>query len=398
MKIALVNNFFLPRISGSAHLTKVLASNLASLGHDVLVITSDQGSTTGLEEFDGYSVLRLKCRELPQTRLSMRYDVNFAFSRKNYRILSQALQDFKPDIIHQHGQFFDLTWMTSIWARKHKVPVVLTVHTPLIHPGRLLASLFWIADEILVRPFLALGRGKVLVVDKFMRNYVSKRYHLKFSEINVIPLAIDVEKFHYRSNSVVREKYELGDDPVILSIGHVIPLRNRIALVEAMPIILKRHPRTKVLIVGDLLDSAFVELAKELNVEGALKLIGPIPHDQISDFFAAATLESHDLQGFGLGTSTLEVMASEVPVVAVVEGDNFPGIEFVDGRDIVMAPIGNTRVLAEKICDLIDDPEAARKVGMGERKFVEENLSSGRIVEKHLKLYQQLVDENSRNS
>ena len=91
-------------------------------------------------------------------------------------------------------------------------------------------------------------------------------------------------------------------------------------------------------------------------------------------------------------------MASEVPVVAVVEGDNFPGIEFVDGRDIVMAPIGNTRVLAEKICDLIDDPEAARKVGMGERKFVEENLSSGRIVEKHLQLYQQLVDENSRNS
>ena len=37
----------------------------------------------------------------------------------------------------------------------------------------------------------------------------------------------------------------LGDVPLILSLGHVIPLRDRLALVEALPTILAKHPDTK---------------------------------------------------------------------------------------------------------------------------------------------------------
>jgi 1,2-diacylglycerol 3-alpha-glucosyltransferase len=391
LRIALVNNFFLPRLSGSAHLTKVLASKFAELGHEVLVITSAQDSPVGFEDLDGYRILRLKCRELPETRLSMRYDVNFAFSLKNYRIISKELDEFRPDVLHQHGQFFDLTWMTSIWSQRNKIPLVLTVHTPLIHPSTLLGGIFWIADQLIVRPFLALNPRTVLVVDRFMRNYVSRRYRLRDSEIINIPLAIDVEKFYRRSNSSVRDKYKLGADPIILSIGHVIPLRNRIALVEAMPEILQRHPSVKVLIVGDILDERFVERAKELGVFGALRLIGPVPHDEISDFFAVANVEVHDLQGYGLGTSTLEVMASEVPVVAVVKEDNFPGISFVNKRDLVMVGLDDTAALANAVCSLIEDPEFARQIGSGARKFIEENLSSTRIAKSHLELYESLI-------
>ena len=391
MRIVLINNFFLPRISGSAHLTSLLASNYASQGHEVLVVTSAQKADPGLEEFDGYQILRLKCRELPQTRLSMRYDVNFAASFPNYRVLSEVLRNFSPDILHQHGQFFDLTWMTSYWAKRAKVPVVLTVHTPLIHPSRLLGGVFWLADQLIVRPLLLLGKSKIVVVDKFMRNYVSRRYKLNHSEIQVIPLAIDVEKFHHRSNRVVRDKYGLGDSPIILSIGHVIPLRNRIPLVESLPEVVIRHPDVKVLILGEILDESFLKLAADLGVEDVLELIGSVPHDEIGDYFASATLESHDLQGYGLGTSTLEVMASEVPVVAVVEQDNFPGIEFVDKRDIVMVPLGDPRVLADEICNLIENPRLSRQIGAEGRRFIEKNLRSQVIVEQHLEMYRNLI-------
>ena len=37
MRIAMVNNFFLPRPSGSVHMTEGLAKGLAARGHDVLV-------------------------------------------------------------------------------------------------------------------------------------------------------------------------------------------------------------------------------------------------------------------------------------------------------------------------------------------------------------------------
>ena len=84
-------------------------------------------------------------------------------------------------------------------------------------------------------------------------------------------------------------------------------------------------------------------------------------------------------------------MASEVPVVAVVEQDNFPGIEFVDKRDIVMVPLGDPRVLADEICNLIENPRLSRQIGAEGRRFIEKNLRSQVIVEQHLEMYRNLI-------
>ena len=133
MRIALVNNFFLPRTSGSAHITADLARELAARGHSVLVVTSAYAEEPEDEHQDGYRIVRLPSWSLPQLKLAMNYDVSFAMSPRNYGRLARLLDDFAPDIVHQHGQFFDLTWMSAIWARRRGVSTVLTVHTPLIH-------------------------------------------------------------------------------------------------------------------------------------------------------------------------------------------------------------------------------------------------------------------------
>ena len=50
--------------------------------------------------------------------------------------MASLLEAFAPDVLHQHGQFFDLTWLTGWWARRHDVPVLLSVHTRLENPSR----------------------------------------------------------------------------------------------------------------------------------------------------------------------------------------------------------------------------------------------------------------------
>ena len=42
MKIAVVNNFFPPRVGGSAHLSSSLATAYAAAGHDVRVLTASR--------------------------------------------------------------------------------------------------------------------------------------------------------------------------------------------------------------------------------------------------------------------------------------------------------------------------------------------------------------------
>jgi len=134
MRIAVINSYFPPRAGGSAHLSEAIARHCVEAGHEVLVITSAFPDASQEEVIDGVRVVRLSSFA-PQSRLAFNYDIPFAISRRNYRKMSALLSDFRPDVIHQHGQFFDLTWMSTFWARRHATPVVLSVHTRLISPS-----------------------------------------------------------------------------------------------------------------------------------------------------------------------------------------------------------------------------------------------------------------------
>jgi len=397
MRIALVNNFFLPRTSGSAHLTEGLARQFAADGHEVLVITAAQNAPVGEEWRDGYRVVRLKCWEMPETKLSMRYDVNFVASPRNIKRVFKLLDDFAPDVVHQHGQFFDLTWITALWCRRRKVPSALTVHTPLIHPSQPFKSLLWLGDEILSRFFLALGTARVIVVDRFMRDYVAKRYGLNDSEITVIPLGIDADKFVVEATKNVRKELGLATQAIVLSIGHVIPLRNRLGLIEALPEIVARHQDVRVVVAGNVLDDRFLVRAKELGVEENVMAVGVVPHAEVPSYFAAANVECHDLQGLGLGTSTLEVMAAGVPVVAVVRPDNFPGIDFEDGRDIAMVDVDNPGQLAEAINRILADDAFAEALGRGGQQFIRQHFLLEVVARRHISFFEVLDGEFTKD-
>ena len=59
-------------------------------------------------------------RRFPQTRLSVSFDIAFTMRPSRPRRLRELLDEFQPDVIHQHGQFFDLTWATGRYARRHR--------------------------------------------------------------------------------------------------------------------------------------------------------------------------------------------------------------------------------------------------------------------------------------
>lgn len=391
MRIALVNNFFVPRTSGSAHLTHDLAQNLAAKGHEVLVVTADYGDAPEEERRDGYRVVRLPSWSLPKLKLAMNYDVTFTMSPRNYRRLARILDDFRPDVVHQHGQFFDLTWMSAIWARRRGIPTVLTVHTPLIHTVPAYRLALWAADMLLPRPLIRIGSPHVVTCDAFMRSYVRGRYRPPEERLHSIPLGIDANRLRGADGTAVRAQLGLGNRPVVLSIGHVIPLRDRLALVRAMPNLVEKRPDIAVVVVGTVYDDRFLRLADELGVRDNLIVTGGVARDAVPDYVAAADVEGHDLQGYGLGTASLEVMAAGVPIVSVVRPDNFPGIRLQSWHNIVIVPPDDERSLAEAIIRLLEDREVARSVADGQRKLIVDHFSVDAVTDRHLDLYAALV-------
>ena len=372
-----------------------LARHVAAAGHEVLVVTAAYRDAPAEEERDGLRIVRLPSVALT-SKVAFNYDVLFTASPKNVRRLFGLLDAFDPDVVHQHGQFFDLTWMSSIWARRRRVPTVLTVHTRFQSPFRIHAAAMWIADYVVVRPFVRLGHPYVVPVDVFVRDYVKARFGIRSDRMIDIPVGIESGRFSAVDRSVIRQRLGIGDRPMVLSVGHVIPLRDRLALVEAMPKLLARYPDLVVVVVGKIYDERFVHRASALGVDYALITTGQVPKDEVPLYAAAADVEGHDLQGIGFGTASLEMLAAGIPVVSVVRADNYPTAHFVDGQHLILAASSEPDVLASAILRLIDDPELRKRVGTGGRHLVEEQFSMESVTARYLELYQRAVNA-SRN-
>ena len=391
MRVAVVNSFFPPRAGGSAHMSDALAKQVAAAGHEVLLITAAYRDAPDDEERDGFRIIRLPSAALT-SKLAFNYDLLFTASPRNARRLFKILDDFRPDVVHEHGQFFDLTWMSTLWARRRRVPRVLTVHTILRSPFKWHDALMAVADYTLVRPFVRIGDPYVVAVDVFVQEYVAQRYGIHGDHLVDIPVGIEADRFLTTDGRAVREKLGIGERPMVLSVGHVIPLRDRLALVEAMPNLLRAVPDLVVVVVGKIYDDRFLQRARELGVDHALIAVGEVTKDEVPQYAAAADVEGHDLQGIGFGTASLEMLAAGVPVVSVVRADNYPTAHFVDGEHLVLAESSDPDVLAPAILRLIDDPELRKRLAVGGRRLIEEEFTVEMVAARYIELYEHAIE------
>ncbi len=391
MRIVVVNNFFPPRVGGSSHLSDALARGYAGQGHDVLVLTAAYEDAPAEEERDGLRIVRLPAAMIPKTRLSVSFDIAFTLRRGAYRRVARLLDDFGPDVVHQHGQFFDLTWLTGEWARRRPVPVLLSIHTRLENPSAHYHGVFRLLDAAIVRMAMRRFRPALVVMDTQMDEYIKERYSGAYSALEYIPVGVDAEWVAGGDGARVRVRHDLGEAPLVLSLGHVIPLRDRLLLVEALPTLLARHPHAKILVVGTVYYDVFEERARELGVSHAVIAVGPVPKSEIPDYLSAADIETHDLQGYGLGTASLESMAAGVSTVVAVRADNFPGIALVDGQNVVLTPVGDAEALGGRLADLLDDPEWRARLGAAEQQLVREHFSIDVVLRQHLEVLERLA-------
>jgi glycosyltransferase involved in cell wall biosynthesis len=231
MRIVVVNNFFPPRVGGSSHLSDALAKGYAARDHEVLVVTAAYGDAPARAERDGVRIVRLPAVMLPETRFAVSFDLSFATRPTLDRDLGRLLDEFRPDVVHQHGQFMDLTWASGRYARRRGIPALLSVHTRLENPAALYRHTFRTLDATMVAPRLRRYRPRIVVMDAHMRDYITSRYRGGYRDLVPIPVGVDPGWVRGGDPERGRQIAGVGDAPILLSVGHVIPLRDRVGLV-----------------------------------------------------------------------------------------------------------------------------------------------------------------------
>lgn len=391
MRIVVVNSFFPPRTTGSAHFSFDVAREYVRCGHDVMVITTAMDGAPDDEQMEGIRVVRVPARTITPGSLAFNYALPFAIRPGAVRRIGLLFDDFEPNVVHQNGQFFDLTFITTWVAWRRRIPRVLTIHTPLVHTQPVLRAFISAVDRTALRALNSLGRPLLVGVDRFSCEIAQRRYRPRRGPVRFVPATLRVDEFGTGDGGRVRQELGLGDDPVLLSFGHVIPIRNRVALVRALPMIATEFPGVKLVVVGEVYDTEYQRVAAQLGVSDHVITTGRVPHADVGDYLAAATVESHDIAIHGLGITTMEVMAARVPVFASVRRDVFPGIDLDDWPELQIVESAEPEMIAATICALLRSPELRCAVAERQYEFVSTYFRSEAVAARYLDVFDELI-------
>jgi len=151
-------------------------------------------------------------------------------------------------------------------------------------------------------------------------------------------------------------------------------------------LILEKHPALKLVVVGTPFDTRFLELAEDLGVRDRIILTGPVRHEEISDFLAIADVEAHDLDGRGLGITSIEAMDAGVPIVAWVNQTMPPHDQLLKYDSLALLDDGDPETIASMIDKLLTDKGFRELVVSTQRNVVREIFSEETATSRYLNL------------
>jgi len=345
--------------STSIH-TKRWVDYFCGAGHDISIITLGKKRAT-----------------LPNIRHLANFD-GFYYSSVSFlpiliktRRIIRALQ---PDIVHGHF-IHQYGWLAAL-SGYH--PLVLTAwgtdilklpHASRTGIGRKLtgyalkkADLMTATSEYLKSGMVDLGADP----DKIQ---------VFFWGVDTAKFRPDVDTTNVRRELNIRE-----EQPVILSNRNFLPLYNNDIVIDAMPLILRQFPEAVLILqnAGGYLEDDLKQRARDKGVASSVIFLPQYPHEDLPPLYALADVYV-SVPSWDAGPVSLkEAMASHAaPVISAVPGPMEWVQDNINGR---VVPVRNTGLLAEAVCDLLNDPGKQGVFNRLNRKKIETQAEHDQIM------------------
>jgi D-inositol-3-phosphate glycosyltransferase len=192
-------------------------------------------------------------------------------------------------------------------------------------------------------------------------------YGAQRARTSMIPCGVNLALFRPGDRAEARRRLGLPPDaPIVLSVGRFAPLKGLESLIRAVALLRPRWPRLELLVVGG--DgpqapgtAALTDLARQLEVSSAVRLVGRVVQGDLPDYYCAAdmlALPSH-YESFGL--VVLEALACGTPVAATAVGVVPEVVQEGLNGTILAAP--DAPAVAQGLVRLLLTPSRARPAG-----------------------------------
>lgn len=356
-RIVLLSGAF--QVRGSSAYTLTLAERLKAAGLQVHVLCSDASAVSHARR-ENLGIREVRNLDVP------------IWNRVVLEGVKRQLDDLKPRLIHVQSR--DVLSQGAWLAKALECPFILTLHDYLDARERFRFDLEW-------------GR-RIIAVSDSVKSELVARTNLAPELVSVIHTGVDVD-FDTESLQV------LGGDhvPVVGTASPLEVVKGLHFFLGAAQRVLASGREVQFLIAGAGPEEHNLRrLARTLEIQQNVTFMPNLWDFSVSlaamDIFCLPSLRQ------GLGTIMFQAMALGKPVIATSVG----GVHSVvrDNENALVVLPSNSTHLAERIIELLDDPERARAIGMAGRQTILDNFRSERMIDETMQLYEEVIREQAQ--
>lgn len=293
----------------------------------------------------------------------------------------------RPDVLHSHCLWPDVSARLFHNGNQY-VPLVTTIHDIRdVTPSSFLQEAWRTMRERQTRSFVS-----AFVLNSRAMREAFDRYKVDDEKIHLIPMGVDaIQSFPVSGPKRARFRALLGveeDTPIIVSSNILEEDSGHLDLVDAMPRILKTHPRVRLFLIGEgPMESVLKQRAEQLGIADSVRVIGKLS-EILSRIYSTADIVVNAAREPGFALDIAEAQASGTPVVATAVGANLELIK--DAETGLLVPPADPDALADAIEHLLNDPDGRRDMGHAAREYILTAYELGRTATAYTELWRQL--------
>jgi len=236
---------------------------------------------------------------------------------------------------------------------------------------------------------------RVLAVSEEVKKFCIDADRIDPNKISVVYNGVDLK--HIGAEDAGANPYSTADwagaSHIITCVANVRRVKGIDVLVRTAQRVCRELPDAVFLVAGSLYEREYSEevqkMIRDMGLEKNVKLLGfvgdPVPLLKMSNAFCLLSRSE------GFCNALLEAMACGVPPVVTRVGGNPEAIR--EGENGFMVPVEDDAAAAERLLDLLRNPERAARIGENGRTSAQTRFSAETMIKSLISLYRDLLAE-----